>query len=643
MKNLNLTPEQQRVVAHPRGQHARVLAVAGSGKTTTMVDLVAHLIRNERLGPSDICVLMFNRRAKEQFDAKLADALPEGQRPKVSTFHSFAYTQIRRAMGLGLINPSTDVWTEDREELVRLTVHHAINALVKQGTIEPQSVDPEQAQESIGLWKGSLIPAARAGHRTNGRLPLVYREFERLRTNKDAITYDDFVPLAVGLLEVEAEMARGVINAYEVVIVDEYQDVNYGQQRLVELIAGQRADIMVVGDDDQTIYEWRGARPDYIIAEFPRVFSGKPTVDYTLSRTFRFGPVLAQCAENVISFNQRRVPKPLIAYRGELPARIHLLVDRSEQPTDVNKELATQLKALVKATRNPQGVVVLARMFAQLAGLEAEFLVQGIPYRVEGRAPFFERTEVVSLLHYLRLGLRLNEPVDRQTADAFLGILNVPNRMIPRDPVKQALEQAAQYGESLRRVIDALADDRESPFSRKSREWMQDLADVLLRLGERLAETPPPPADALLNWLIRRTDYRDHYDHYYGTGEASEERKLTIVEFVRYVSQLKLPAPQLLDHIASLDTTLGVPKDEQVMMTTVFRVKGEEFDYVFIPDCKEGFMPCLYSTDQLIFDTAGEISEPTLSTALESERRLFYVAITRARQAVFIGMSQQPE
>jgi DNA helicase-2/ATP-dependent DNA helicase PcrA len=642
MPALPLTPEQMRVVTHPRGRHARVLAVAGSGKTTTMVARVAHLLREQNLNAGSICILMFNVRARQQFEDKLAEALPPHQRPKAMTFHSFAYSQIQRAIGYGLLPASSDFWVDDREEMVRRTVHAAINDLVRQGVIEPQSVDPEQALESIGLWKGSLIPHERAGHRTNGRLPLVYREFERLRTHKNAITYDDFVPLAVDLLDLEEVMARGVINHYDVVIVDEYQDVNYGQQRLIELIAGARADIMVVGDDDQTIYEWRGARPDYIIRDFPRVFSNKPTIDYTLSRSFRFGPVLAQSAQNVIAFNQVRVPKPIIAFHGHAPAQIHVLVDRSGQMSDVNKELATQLRALVRETRDPQNVVVLARMFAQLAGIEAEFLVQGIPYKVLGRPPFFERAEVAALLHYLRLGLALNTPLDRDTADQFERILNVPNRRLSREPVRTAIDQALGAGRTLRQLLDDLTHPLDSPFSRTSRDKMDDLADVLFGLHERLSQTPPPAADRLLMWLIKRTNFSSHNDNYYGAGEDSEERKLTIVEFIRYVSLLKLDGAALLAHIAALDTTLGQPPDQLVLMTTIFRVKGEEFDYVFIPHCTEGYMPCLYNTEHLIFDTKGEVSEPAVSSALESERRLFYVALTRARRAVFIGTSQPP-
>ncbi|MCZ7543299.1 MAG: UvrD-helicase domain-containing protein [Anaerolineae bacterium] len=138
---------------------------------------------------------------------------------------------------------------------------------------------------------------------------------------------------------------------YDFVIVDEYQDVNYGQQRLIELVAGHWADVMVVGDDDQTIYEWRGARPHYILHEFERVFCNKEHRDYTLSHSFRFGPTIAQCAENVISFNTNRIKKPLIAHNVAKPAQIIVTEITSEQPGDSYKDLAQQIFALAREVK----------------------------------------------------------------------------------------------------------------------------------------------------------------------------------------------------------------------------------------------------------------------------------------------------
>lgn len=164
------------------------------------------------------------------------------------------------------------------------------------------------------------------------------------------------------------------------------------QQQLIELLTGNRADVMVVGDDDQTIYEWRGARPGYILRDFAKVFSNKPHIDYKLSHSFRFGPLIAQCAQNVISLNIERWQKPLIAHQTQKPAHIEIVFDIHD--------LGYQLEKLIEECRNPREIIVLARMYSQLSELEAECLRREIPYRVVERGPFFERREITVLLDY---------------------------------------------------------------------------------------------------------------------------------------------------------------------------------------------------------------------------------------------------
>ena len=143
---------------------------------------------------------------------------------------------------------------------------------------------------------------------------MVYALFEEKRRQAKALTFDDFVPVAVRLLEHSDTIAATWCNRYEHLIVDEYQDVNYGQQRLIEVLAGDKAELMVVGDDDQTIYEWRGARSTYIIRDFQSQFANKPHSTYRLSHTFRFGPLAAQVAQNCISHNSNRVEKEVVSF-----------------------------------------------------------------------------------------------------------------------------------------------------------------------------------------------------------------------------------------------------------------------------------------------------------------------------------------
>jgi DNA helicase-2/ATP-dependent DNA helicase PcrA len=473
-------------------------------------------------------------------------------------------------------------------------------------------------------------------------IPLVYQEFERLRNEEEGVTFDDFVPIAVGILEHERAVGDRWRNRTDFVIVDEYQDVNYGQQRLIELLAGKKADVMVVGDDDQTIYEWRGARPNYILRELRAVFNNKPHQNYTLSHSFRFGPVLAQYAENVICFNANRIPKPLMAHSAARPAYLEVLIESSEQPTDVNKELAQQVVAMVRECGDPRKVIVLGRMFSQLSGLEAEFLARRIPYHVLGRAPFFERRELRVLLDYVRLAVILDQPVSKQAHERLQSIANTPNRKLSRETLSRAMEASRLSGATTRGALESLTSSWDSPLSRNQRARVNELLELLDRLQERVIEQVALRAGELLDWLVDVLNYLQHFDDYYGQGEASEDRKRAIQLFCGYAMATGLGVLDFLLHVEELDPTQGRPEEEQVRMTTVFRTKGLEYDYVVIPSCVEGYMPFLVGNGNLVYDKAGIVQEPVPSEIIENERRLFYVAITRARTGVLIGASAPP-
>lgn len=637
-----ITQEQRMVIRHPVGKHARVLAVAGSGKTSTLAYRIEYLVRELQVNPRRIRVLMFNALARKQFREKIEEiGIPEELRPEIHTFHSFSYMLINEAIASGLRYKMPDFWVEDKEELTRIFLHRAIANLVDKHRIPPDSVDVEEAKEAIGLWKGSLIPPlpTRAGYYGNPYVPLVYEEFERLRGERGGVTFDDFVPLAVDILENDIRICRAWCGQADFVIVDEYQDVNYGQQRLVELLAGTRADVMVVGDDDQTIYEWRGARPNYILGEFEKVFGNKPCIDYTLSRSFRFGPVIAQCAQNLIAFNSNRISKPLVAHFPDKATRLEIYINRSEQAADANKELARQVVAAVKECGDPRKVIVLARTFTQLSGLEAEFLASRIPYRVLGRVPFFERRELTVLLDYVRLATLLDQPCSSDAERLLNNIANTPNRKLSREILSRSIERARLAGETIRGALEQLAESPKSPFSRAQREAIAGLMALLDRIHERVVEETNLMAGELLIWLVDVLDYYRHFDNYYGESEDSEDRKRAITVFCEYALHTGQRVLDFLGHVEKLDPTQGRPEEEQIVMTTVFRTKGLEYDYVVIPNCDEGYMPLLKGRRNLIFDKAGIVKEPQPSEIIENERRLFYVAITRARKGVLISSS----
>ena len=634
-----LTPEQQQVIHHPLGEHARVLAVAGSGKSTTMAHRIKYLILEENVRSNAIQVLMFNTLARKQFTSHLHRVgLPETLQPVVHTFHSFSFHIINQMVKSGVLPTSTQYWLGDKSELIWLTVKRAITSLERSKQIPTEAVDPEEALSHISLWKGSLIPPERAGSYTSPHLPLVYAEFEDLRKVENALTFDDFIPLAIHLLEGNEYLRQRWCYDLQHLIVDEYQDINYGQQRLIELLAGNDADVMVVGDDDQTIYEWRGARPSYILQDFAKVFSNKTVLDYRLSRSFRFGPLIAQCASNVIACNSTRVAKPLIAFQSKRQSFVHIV----SGDYSATKELTDQIVALVQVDKVPPAeVIVLARLFAQLDNLETEFLTRRIPYRVDGQQPFFKRQEINTLLDYIRLGMTYNKPITDQISGWLMNTANKPSRMLSRSLLSKVLSTAKYRRMSTHEALSSAAQDHAFGLNDWQAEKVSDLWIFLDILHEKL-EDDTIKAGPLLEWMVESLDYLAYFQDYYGKGEHADEKKFAVLNFIRYVSGLNVSPLTLLEKLKKMDTTQGRAEDELIIFTSIHRTKGLEYEYVVLPQCDDSLIPYLKGEPTDIYDTTGIIKESQMSSKLESERRLFYVALTRARKGVLIGASSNP-
>lgn len=639
MTNYKLTDEQQQVVHHPLGSHARVLAVAGSGKSTTMAHRIQYLVQQKGVPANAIQVLMFNALARTQFKAQFDKlGLPENRQPLVHTFHSFSFQLINRMMKRGYFPNQAEYWLGEKSELVWLTAKRAISALEKEKRVPPEAVDPEEALNTIGLWKGSLIPPQRAGSHTSPYLPLVYEKFEHLRLSKFALTFDDFIPTAIDILENNPGVYQQTCRELQHVIVDEYQDINYGQQRLIELLAGRHADVMVVGDDDQTIYEWRGARPNYILHDFTQRFNGRPVRDYQLSHSFRFGPLIAGSAARVIKHNLTRVPKPLVAFQAHKDGFIHLL----NGGYGAVKELADEVLALTQVEGVPPNeIVVLARLYAQLDNLEAEFLARGIPYRVDGQQPFFNRREINTLLDYIRLANRYKAPVDSQMGRLLLSVANKPSRMLSRNLLSRLVSAGQKAHLTLQSLLEWGVLYQDFGLSGWQARQLSGLWQFLEQLHQEL-QTANPQAGPILEWMVATLDYLAYFQDYYGKGVNADEKAFAVTNFIRYVSQLHITPLALLEHLQELDTTLGKPDEELVLFTTIFRTKGLEYDYVLLPDCDEGMLPYLKGEATSIYDTAGLVQERQMSTTLENERRLFYVALTRARKGVLIATAVEP-
>lgn len=640
--SFKLTEQQQRIVKHPSG-HARVLAVAGSGKTFTMGHRIKYLIKERGVSPKKIRVLMFNSLAKKQFVERLLELdFSNSELPYVATFHGFAFQFIQHLKNKSMI-PKKKFWTGDDEEKATILIHKTMEELMKEKTIPApesieESLDIKEIKEAISRYKGALIPPVRAGHHFNKFIPIIYNRYEQKRSELNALTFDDFIPTVINILENNEQLRNIWSEKADYLIVDEYQDVNYGQQKLIEVLAGNKAEVMVVGDDDQTIYEWRGARPNYIIRDFMSAFDNKPHSTYKLSYSFRFGPMIAQTAQNTILHNTNRVEKELIAFNPKIESYLRFYKGGEGSSTEWHKQMTQELIRLVKGQNVlPEKIWILGRTYSQLGSMEMLLLSYKVPYKILGGRPFFKRAEIQKLLKYLQLAGEWNKRITQNKIYVFLEILNYPNRRIPSqiflNVLQSAIGKKATWGDYLEWMI---GDDGLGQLELWN-EKEEDFINFVHLLRQINAQMEEENVGEILEKIVNETNLMSHFDNFYGKGETSFERKGMINNFVVFAKELKIHALEFPSYISNLDSTRGAPNEQLITMSTVHKTKGLEFDYVFIPSCLEGFMPCHINDASEIFDKDNPDFMDEGSLNIENERRLFYVAITRAKKGLYIA------
>ena len=600
---MKLTAEQQAVVHHREG-HARVAAVAGAGKTTTMAARVLHLL-GSGVPPKRMLVLMFNRSAKDDFQRRLASMAPAGQPlPDVRTFHSLGHRLTQSLCRWGALAPRRLLSAEWQME--RLLRQASLNVLAGQVDRRDAALEGDRLEalaHFCGLVKAEMLPAATLYERLNYEpdtdyFPTAFEEAERLLHAEGVMTYADLLYRPLQALEADATLRKRVEGFLDHVIVDEYQDINTVQQRLLAVLAGPSANVMAVGDANQCIYEWRGARPDTMLENFTATF-GKAT-DYPLSMTFRHGHALALTANHAIMANQRRPDQLCLAEAGNPDTRV-TVGQGSRLLLDALIDWQAQGRALSDAS-------LLVRSWALSVPFQLALLQAGIPFRLLREDRFVFRLPLVqALAGYLKLSRRpelLHDP------EQLLLLLSQPTPFVARERLQRLAYQLAttqQWPERHEPVLAAL-----KPLQRRT----------LKKRWELLCELPKlsawPPAK-LLGHVVETIDAEK-------TLKRAAARRDKGEEDVRLLDVLIEQAESVQDPDAFIEL-LERPVENQaggVLVSTVHGAKGLEWPLVAVAGVNEEDFPH-YSRDN-----------PLNDERLEEERRLFYVAITRAKEQLLV-------
>ena len=594
-----LNPEQRRAVETADGP-VLVLAGAGTGKTRVLTTRIAHIIASGRARPSEILAVTFTNKAAREMKERigmLLGTVAEGM-PWLGTFHAIGTKILRRHAELvGLRSDFTILDTDDQIRLMKQV-------------IQAENIDekrwPARALASfIDGWKNrgltpDKVPAGEASAFAAGRGAKLYAAYQQRLKDLNAADFGDLLLENLRLFREHEDVLRSYQERFRYMLVDEYQDTNVAQYLWLRLLAQGRRNVACVGDDDQSIYGWRGAEVDNIL-RFEHDFPGATVV--RLERNYRSTGHILAAAAHLIAHNEGRLGKTLFT---DDEAGEKVTVTGAWDSEEEARLIGDEIEALQHKGHSLADMAVLVRISAQMREIEDRFVTLGLPYRVIGGPRFYERLEIRDALGYLRL---VNNPADDL---AFERIVNTPKRGLGDATIEQLHRYARAaripLTEAARRMIET---DELKP---KPRSALRDLTNAFARWSQRAEEMKH---NELAELILEESGYTDMWQKERTAESAGRLENLK--EFVRSMEEF----PDLgafLEHVSLVMEASEAEGGDKVSIMTLHGAKGLEFDTVFLPGWEEGLFP-----NQRALDESGR-------AGLEEERRLAYVGITRARR-----------
>ncbi|HYF54301.1 MAG TPA: UvrD-helicase domain-containing protein [Salinarimonas sp.] len=601
-----LNPEQRAAVEATEGP-VLVLAGAGTGKTRVLTTRIAHLIATGRARPFDILAVTFTNKAAREMKERIAHLVGPGAEGMswLGTFHSIGAKILRRHAEL--VNLRSDFTILGMDDQLRL-----LKQVIAAENLDEKRWPARQLAGHIDDWKNrgltpEQVPAGEAGAFGGGRGVKLYAAYQERLSTLNACDFGDLLLHCLRLWRENPDVLRAYQDRFRYMLVDEYQDTNVAQYLWLRLLAQARKNLCCVGDDDQSIYGWRGAEVDNIL-RFEHDFPGAVVI--RLERNYRSTGHILAAASHLIAYNQDRLGKTL---RTEDEPGEKVSVTGAWDSEEEARLVGEEIEALQAKGHRLSQMAVLVRTSAQMREIEDRFVQLGLPYRVIGGPRFYERAEIRDALAYLRC--------IAQGADdlAFERILNTPKRGLG-DATLQVLHNHARAARvPLLQAARLVAETEE--LKPKPRGSLRDLVRGFERWA-RLAESTPHPEVARI--VLEESGYTDMWQKE-RTADA-QGRLENLKELVRSMEEF----PDLgafLEHVALVMDANEGESEDKVSLMTLHAAKGLEFDTVFLPGWEEGLFP-----NQRALDESGR-------AGLEEERRLAHVGLTRARKRLKLYFS----
>ncbi len=613
MKDLfqGLTPAQREAVEHIEGP-LLILAGPGSGKTRVVTHRIAHMLR-EGIPASRILALTFTNKAADEMRSRV-ERLAPGERVQLSTFHRFCARLLREyAPLLGLRDNYTIYDTSDSLQALKRTIDEL--------QIDATHYTPQQIAAAISNAKNRLVTAehygARPGNPLGSLVAKVYPAYQTRLLNSSAVDFDDLLVHTVTLLYEHPEVRAELDARYRYIMVDEYQDTNLAQYRIVRALSKDYPNLSVTGDPDQSIYGWRGANLSNIL-EFERDYPDVHVV--RLEQNYRSTKRILSVAAHLIAYNKRRKPKDLFTDNSDgEPVRFTRFANQQNEAETIAARIAGDIRA---GRRRPRDFAIFYRVNALSRVLEFALREQGIPYQIVNGLEFFQRKEIKDVLAYLTL---LNNPRDDV---AFLRVVNTPARGIGRTTLERLSRHANQ------RRLTLLEAARESGLIEDLPKKTAVVVARFVAMIDRLVSLAGGSVEEILGHVLSETGYRDHLAN--SENEEDQERLANIEELLtaaRQFDEKHAGDSHLGDFLeeASLtaDTDAWDADVDRVTLMTLHASKGLEFPVVHVVAVEDGLIPHERSRNE--------------ADDLEEERRLLFVGITRAQEELHLSMAQSRE
>jgi DNA helicase II / ATP-dependent DNA helicase PcrA len=606
LKGLN--PEQRDAVLSTDGP-LLVLAGAGTGKTRVLTTRLAHILTTQKAWPNQMLAVTFTNKAAREMKERIGHLIGnvvEGM-TWLGTFHSVGVKILRNHYELAGLRSGFSILDDDDQ--VRL-----LKQLLQAEGIDEKRWPARQLANAIDGWKNrgltpEKVPEGESYSFANGQGKKLYADYQARLKTVNAADFGDLLLETLRLFQEHPDVLKSYQQKFKYMLVDEYQDTNVAQYLWLRLLAQGHKNICCVGDDDQSIYGWRGAEVDNIL-RFEKDFPGAKIIK--LERNYRSTPDILGAASGLIAKNEARLGKTLRTDKTETtPVTVRGHWDGEEEARTIGDDI----ESLHRQKHNLNDMAILVRASAQMRAFEDRFITLGLPYRVVGGPRFYERAEIRDAMSYFKIVASPDNDL------AFERIINTPKRSIGDASVKKMYAVARSNGSSLYVAAEKMLASDELP--NKARTALRLLIESFARWRKQVDVLPHTE---LAEIVLDESGYTEMWQH--DKSPEAEGRLENLKELVRSMGEFENLAG-FLEHVSLvMDRDTGAETDDRVNIMTLHSAKGLEFSTVFLPGWEEGLFP-----HQRSLDEKGR-------SGLEEERRLAYVGITRAKLRATISFAQ---